>query len=181
MYQQDARLLEGAFQAQVEKLKNDYFFLLQRAIPPSIQSIPVFQESFWDVIIVYEADAEYLDLNLNDVDDISDAAVIRYILDDSYADIPHLFNTIFNPTVIYTQGDAGFVRNPETTLVIDEVYYNGYDDNITVGLETVPPGGTFVATDTFYTATGSATGAVYRNYDFFITRGPIEILLPIPD
>jgi hypothetical protein len=96
-YYQDANLIDKSMFAVAEVLKSHYFRFIQKSVPRPLQTFPVFEEQFWNII---ELDSESVELVT-----IQGQDYFKYPLDEPYAHIPLLYNVPFSPTVRLKERD----------------------------------------------------------------------------
>lgn len=94
-YYQDADIIDKAMGSVAEILKNQYFRLIQKSTPRSLDNFPIFREEFWNLI---ELDSNQAQLVVR-----NGVEYFRYPLDEPYADIPLLYNVVYKPTMILKQ------------------------------------------------------------------------------
>lgn len=169
----NASKIEGSLQAQDQLIKTQYFSYLQRVLPPSIRNVPIFKEVFWEALIFNQSDRHFWNIYNKEVSEVSSVSVAYKINYNTYASIPYIYNVIFNPTLILTEGTKEEVLNKVTVLDVGEKYYNDSDSSITHNTKTYPPNSYFIAETTTFTFTQLLViGGVYLAKDYYIVRTP---------
>lgn len=174
-YYEDADILDAALSAHTTNIKDSYFSFLQRALPANIANYPIFKEKFWNTIEIIFEESRTLDQYGNVTDIPSLVEFIEYPLDEPYAHIPFLYNTVFDPSKIYkgSKDIKELTENVESgDLIINQKYLNQSEYELTTNSQIIGPYKTFFAISKNYTRAGGA-GKVVKAFDYIIKR--IEI------
>lgn len=175
MYGNESLFIEGALKATADTIKSLYFAFLQRSLPDDITTFPIFQEQFWNVIELLVSDGKAVDINLNETTDPDLVEFIKYELDEPYSEIPFLYNTIYDPSVVFQSGKESDLKKRiddpglQNSLVIDQEYINKYDGNIINATQIIEPNKSFIAASSDYSLEDqNSTGYLIFNKPYFI-------------
>lgn len=94
-YYQDADIIDKAMGSVAEVLKSQYFRLIQKSAPRSLDNFPIFREEFWNLLELDTTEAQLVVRN--------NVEYFRYPLDEPYADVPLLYNVVYKPTKVLKQ------------------------------------------------------------------------------